>query len=332
MGNDYGKINRNRIPSRRKNRSALAVLGVLLGAVLVVAVVIAVMLFCEAGQENNLPDIMPEHDLSLTQGISELPLTPTGSVNQPTGAAQGQKPGETGEPTGGADTTPEPVTPGETPTDTPTEPTEHEKYVVVLDPGHGDRFYGACYNNKYEKTLNLSIALYARAYLEEHYADSLTVYMTRDSDAILDNDQEEDIRLRVEKAAEWGADILVSFHMNATDTHKKNGVEVFCPHRDNVKKEAFRLADEILDEISALGLKRNGYEILRSKKTFDADGNAVEGLLINRYSADHGFVGIIVEHCYMDCETDYPFIQDEAALQALGEADARGIAAYFGLE
>lgn len=316
MGNDYGKINRNRIPSRRKNRSALAVLGVLLGAVLVVAVVIAVMLFRESGQGNNLPDHMPEHDPSLTQGISELPLTPTGSVNQPTGA----------------DTTPEPVTPGATPTDTPTEPTEQEKYVVVLDPGHGDRFYGACYYNKNEKTLNLSVALYARAYLEEHYADSLTVYMTRDSDAILDNDQEEDIRLRVEKAAEWGADILVSFHMNATDTHKKNGVEVFCPHRDNVKKEAFRLADEILDEISALGLKRNGYEILRSKKTFDADGNAVEGLLINRYSADHGFVGIIVEHCYMDCETDYPFIQDEAALQALGEADARGIAAYFGLE
>lgn len=203
------------------------------------------------------------------------------------------------------------------------------KYVIVLDPGHGARFTGAVYDGKEEKRLNLKIAAYAKAYLEDKY-DCFTVYMTREDDRILSDDQVEDLTLRAEMAKELKADALVSLHLNASSNHKQDGAAVYCPHRANVKEASFSLAECILTELEALGLKNNGPLTRNSNDTFDEEGKPVEYYAINRHAADRDMIGIIVEHCFMDSKTDAVFIQDEEALRALGEADARGIAAYFG--
>lgn len=207
------------------------------------------------------------------------------------------------------------------------QPVETE-YTVVLDPGHGGKFTGAMYD-QVEKDVVLKIANYAKAYLEEHYPQ-LEVKMTREEDKDFDSELAKDLENRVQLGKEMGADVFVSFHLNASAAHNIRGAEVLCPHRENVKTDSFLLANCILDELAALGIKRRGIVTKNSNDTVDANGNPVEYYAINRHAANRDMVGIIVEHCFMDHEEDKLFIADDEALRRLGEADARGIAAYFG--
>ena len=205
---------------------------------------------------------------------------------------------------------------------------EEPECVVVLDPGHGGRFSGAVHG-LVEKDTVLKIALYAKAYLEEHYPQ-IEVKMTRDTDIDFDAQLAKDLENRVQLGKELGADVFVSFHLNASVAHNIRGAEVICPHRENVKTDSFLLGNCILDELTALGIKRRGIVTKNSNDTVDANGNPVEYYAINRHAANRDMIGIIIEHCFMDNEEDKVFLADEAALQRLGEADARGIAAYFG--
>ena len=208
------------------------------------------------------------------------------------------------------------------------EPVNSEKkYIVVLDPGHGGFDPGAVHYGRQEKDLNLKIALYAKKYLEDNY-DFISVYMTREEDIALGKTKAEDLTRRVQIAVELEADILVSFHMNAYDK-TETGAVVYCPHRESVKETSFSLGDSILKELENLGIKNRGSRIWKSSSAVDDEGNAVEALLINRYSADAGLAGIIVEHCFMDSREDEVFIDSESDLQLIGEADAKGIAGFL---
>jgi len=208
-----------------------------------------------------------------------------------------------------------------------TEPVTPE-YVVVLDPGHGGAFTGAVYG-LVEKEVVLKIANYAREYLQKNYP-KLEVKMTRETDKDFDTQLAKDLENRVQLGKELGADVFVSFHLNASAAHNIQGAEVICPHRENVKEDSFLLANHILDELTALGIKRRGIVTKNSNDTVDANGNPEEYYAINRHAANRDMVGIIIEHCFMDNETDKAFLADDEALRRLGEADARGIAAYFG--
>ena len=82
--------------------------------------------------------------------------------------------------------------------------------LVVIDPGHGGTSDGAEYGGVKEKDLNLAIAAQAAAYLEEA---GVAVKMTRKYDIDVD------LYERTELANELGADLFVSVHCNASDTH-----------------------------------------------------------------------------------------------------------------
>jgi len=209
-------------------------------------------------------------------------------------------------------------------TDEPIEP----EVVVVLDPGHGGRFSGAVHG-LVEKDTVLKIALYAKSYLEKNYPQ-IEVKMTRETDKDFDAQLAKDLENRVQLGKELGADVFVSFHLNASVAHNIRGAEVICPHREHVKTDSVLLGNCILDELTALGIKRRGIVTKNSNDMVDANGNPLEYYAINRHAANRDMIGIIVEHCFMDNEEDKVFLADEAALQRLGEADARGIAAYFG--
>jgi len=198
----------------------------------------------------------------------------------------------------------------------------------VLDPGHGGIFSGAVHG-LVEKDTVLQIALYAKEYLQTN-CPQLEVKMTRETDTEFDSQLAKDLENRVQLGKELGADVFVSFHLNASAAHNIRGAEVICPHRENVKEDSFLLANLILDELAALGIKRRGIVTKNSNDTVDAYGNPVEYYAINRHAANRDMVGIIIEHCFMDNEEDKVFLADEEALKRLGEADAKGIAAYFG--
>ena len=108
------------------------------------------------------------------------------------------------------------------------EQTKNGNVVVVLDPGHGGTDGGAVGNGLQEKDLNLKIAKYCKEELEQY--SGVTVYMTREDDRYLGDrigDAASDIANRVNKAKEWGADLLVSIHINSGGGQ---GVEVYYPN------------------------------------------------------------------------------------------------------
>ncbi len=203
--------------------------------------------------------------------------------------------------------------------------------VVVLDPGHGGKFPGACYFGYQEKDINLKVAWYCRQYLEENYK-GIKIYMTREGDNHLLDDLNKDLEQRAQFAQDKGASLLVSFHFNASFYHNINGCLVISSHRSNVREQCTALANSVLAQLSALGIYNKGILIDYSTDHFDEAGRPLDGYAINRHCANRGISGVIIEHCYIDSETDKKFFNSEEALQRLGIADAIGIANHLGLE
>ena len=200
--------------------------------------------------------------------------------------------------------------------------------VVVLDPGHCDRFRGASYNGLLEHEINLKTAYYCKEYLESHYA-GVTVYMTRYDHSNLADNLKADLEARAQVAQDHQADILVSLHFNATVNHNARGCLAFVSYQPNVASQSAALANQILARISALGIQNLGLVSASSNQYFDDFGNPLDYYAINRHCANRGIPGIIVEHCFLDTEPQ--FCNSDAKLQTLGIADAQGIAAYLGL-
>ena len=192
--------------------------------------------------------------------------------------------------------------------------------VIVLDPGHGGYDSGATYNGLLEKDVNLKVAQYCKSYLE-HYS-GVEVYMTRYDDTAPGYPVNTDLVNRVDIAQQKGARAIVSVHMNSGGG---SGVEVYYPNANGnsyVSTEGRGLADRICKNIAALGMNNRGIKIRNS-----SDGSDYYSIIRN--AKERGFVGIIVEHGFMD--GDYNKLRDDNFLRQLGEADAKGIAQYYGL-
>ena len=205
--------------------------------------------------------------------------------------------------------------------------------VVVLDPGHGGSDSGALGYGMQEKNLTLKIAKYCREELEQY--SGVKVYMTREDDRYLGDsagDATSDLANRVNKAAQWGADLLVSIHINAGGG---NGVEVYYPNTNlnaSIGSQGEKAAEKIQKELVALGLNNRGIHIRNTINDEYKDGSKQDYYGIIRRSKLAGFPGIIVEHAFIDNAEDAKLLQNESFLKKCGIADATGIANYFGLQ
>ncbi len=194
--------------------------------------------------------------------------------------------------------------------------------VIVLDPGHGGSDSGATYNGLLEKDVNLSVAYYCKAQLEQY--SGVSVYMTRYDDSYVGLEE------RTAIAQGYGATAFISIHMNAGGG---TGVEVWYPnanYNSTASNIGYGISGCILNNIVALGMTKRGLKIRNS-----ANGNTYpDGSIADYYSVIYnsklrGFAGIIVEHGFID--GDYDKLSNETFLAQLGAADALGIAQYFGL-
>lgn len=297
--------------------------------------VLSVLCACERKHNNS------EHKLVVPTGAATG--TPTSNPGETPAADPSATPTQTAKPSDNPTDVPSSTpTPTNTaaPTSTP-EPTKTSappeknagKRVVVLDPGHGDLWWGACYAPLYEKQINLKIGLACKEYLENNYKN-VEVYLTRDSDKVFSTNITEDLHARVNVGINKNADVFVSLHLNASNDHTNHGCLVCVQHRANVGKQSQVLARCILDELNAVGIPDN-FECIyvrNSGDTYDENGKPVEYYGICRYCADAGMIGIIVEHCFMDNASDAVHLQTDEAIKELGIADAKGIAHYLGLE
>lgn len=188
--------------------------------------------------------------------------------------------------------------------------------VVVLDPGHGGYDSGAVANGLYEKTLNLKVAQYAKAKLEEYAG--VTVYLTRSDDSYIGLEQ------RTVIAQNYGADLFVSLHFNSGTVAAK-GSEVYVSVNSSYNSSSTILASRVLSKLSALGLSNRGV-----KTRLSSDG-VNDYYSVIRNSVARGFPGIIIEHAFVSNASDAAYCGSESNVKAIGDADAEAIAEYYGL-
>lgn len=126
-------------------------------------------------------------------------------------------------------------------------PAEIYSKIIVLDAGHGGIDPGAIQKGIYEKNLNFTILNnYAKTYFEK---SDIKVYYTRLTDVKID------LYERADFAAEVGADLFISLHMNANNSTSITGTQVFYSSMNN-KKNAAGLNSYLLANALAKNLSK----------------------------------------------------------------------------
>lgn len=200
--------------------------------------------------------------------------------------------------------------------------------VVVLDAGHGGSDPGAMANGIVEKTVNLKIAQYCKAELEEYAG--VIVYMTRNDDTYLSLAQ------RAQVAIDKKADVFVSLHNNSNTSSVPHGANVYYPNSNynaNCGATGQALANVILSKLTELGLANGGIHIRNSENgTKYPDGSSADYYGVIKRCKENGIPALIVEHAFISNASDAKnYLSTDAQLKKLGVADASGIAEYYGL-
>ena len=217
--------------------------------------------------------------------------------------------------------------------------------VIVLDPGHDtdvdSRNQPALGFN--EQDLNLKIGLACRDRLNQY--DGVTVYMTREDGSCpnaagnytTNGEYEDCILARTSFAEDKKADLFVSLHCNATTgemTEGSGGAEVYVSVYPEFNQKFTPLGENILINISCrTGIYSRGV-MTRTKpeKGCYEDGTVKDYYYLLSNNVDNGRPAIIVEHAFMDKSFDNAVLKDDSKLKTLGEADADGIAEFYGLK
>ncbi|MGN0151479.1 MAG: N-acetylmuramoyl-L-alanine amidase [Wujia sp.] len=210
--------------------------------------------------------------------------------------------------------------------------------VIVLDAGHSGSdpgtsnvIDGVTYC---ERDITLKITNYCKAELDK--CTNAVVYMTR-----TDNTEDWSLENRVDYARQVGADVLISFHVNAAGP-SATGAEVLIPNSNynaDIHNTAEELGTKILEKLSALGLYNRGNIVRNSQAEYAGDtvkiypdGSLGDYYYLNHYSKLYGFPGIIVEHAFLSNPDEArKYLTSDAQLKKLGQADAAAIIEYYGL-
>lgn len=209
-----------------------------------------------------------------------------------------------------------------------TTPRGMKSLVVVLDAGHGGSDPGAQANGVVEKTVNLKIAQYCKAELEEY--SGVTVYMTRNDDTYLTLAQ------RAQVAVDKKADVFISLHNNSSTSAAPSGACVFYPNGNynaNCGTTGKALATVIESKLTDLGLASGGVRIRDSENgTKYPDGSLADYYGVIKRCKENGIPGLIVEHAFISNASDAQnYLSTDEQLKKLGVADATAIAEYYGL-
>ncbi len=110
---------------------------------------------------------------------------------------------------------------------------EEKKPVIVIDPGHGGEDPGAVGRyGTYEKNVVLAVSRYLRDILKERGYDA---FLTRDGDYYVPFSQ----RLKI--ARDYGADLFMSVHADASRSRRARGGSVYCLSTRGASSETARL-------------------------------------------------------------------------------------------
>lgn len=212
----------------------------------------------------------------------------------------------------------------------------NEKYIVVLDPGHGGYDGGAVgrYNGKEyaEADLVLKIAKYLKTELKQY--KNITVYMTRTSANVCPS-----LADRVEMGALKNADLLVSLHLNSCDVPSVRGACVLVSngnYRSYIAEQEKTFAKLVIKELNAIGISTyssyTGGLFYRSSGDGSRypNGKLKDYYMIVWQSVMKNIPGVIIEHAFISSPSDLGnFLNSDAKLKKIAKADAKAIVNYF---
>jgi N-acetylmuramoyl-L-alanine amidase/glucan-binding YG repeat protein len=210
-----------------------------------------------------------------------------------------------------------------------------EKYVVVLDPGHGgseDGAYAVHNGRAYrEELINWKITQYAMEALQKE--SNIEVYLTKTQYETLP------IEYRVSTAAKYNPDLLVSLHVNSADTSYTRGASVLISggtYRSYLHDEELTLGKYVIQELNSLGISTRFSSTGGMEYRYSENGSTYPNGAIRDYygivagSVEADFPGVIIEHAFITNYSDaVNYLTTDAQLKKLGEADAKAIIRYI---
>jgi len=113
--------------------------------------------------------------------------------------------------------------------------------IVVIDPGHGGKDFGASAGNAKEKDIVLAIALKLGAFIESAYPEVKIIY-TRNKDVFIP------VYERARIANKNKADLFISIHVNAVEQNYVHGTETFVlgQHRTKENLEVAKKENSVI--------------------------------------------------------------------------------------
>ncbi|MFR3450504.1 MAG: N-acetylmuramoyl-L-alanine amidase family protein [Collinsella sp.] len=119
--------------------------------------------------------------------------------------------------------------------------------VIALDPGHVGVSSGAVAIGTSEANATWKIAQFCKAELDTY--QNVTAVFTVTPDDRLGSSSE--LRERVQRALNQGADVLVSLHLNSTGVGNAYGAEVWAPHNAGYNNETHAVGTDLGNQILA---------------------------------------------------------------------------------
>ena len=178
---------------------------------------------------------------------------------------------------------------------------EVKDLIVFLSAGHGGSDPGACAYGMEEEDINLVVMLACRDVLKSH---GVKVVCSRTKD---ENDP---VAQEVKEANASGADIAVSFHVNAG---KGDGSEYFC---NTGNKDGVKLAELCEKYTKELGQNSRGVK----------DGTHLYFVRATNMTA------VLCEIGFIDHNKDNDIFDTKAEQKKFGEAYAKAILKHLGIK
>ncbi len=184
---------------------------------------------------------------------------------------------------------------------------------IYIDQGHNPEGFntGAEGNGYFEQDITYDIGRRLYRMLEAN--TNFTPRLSRPTeDTVLGTSNASSLRVRVDEANEWGADIFLSLHTNAAENPRATGIEalVYSP-ASGVARE---LGEDILEELHLTTGLRNRGIVYRP------------GLYVLKETA---MPAVLVEMGFITNPTDAELLVNSPELFATGIY--RGILDYYGL-
>src|SRR5690625_4812569 len=175
---------------------------------------------------------------------------------------------------------------------------------IYLDVGHGGSDPGASGNGLTEKDLTLKIGKKINSLLKKY--DNVSIKMSRSTDKTVS------LKQRTDDANKWGADLLLSVHINAGGG---TGFESFIYNgsvNSNTVKYHNIIHDEIMKKVNVRdrGKKKANFHVLRESK----------------------MSAILTENMFIDTKKDANLLKKQSFINDVAQGHVNGVVKIFNLK